>query len=284
MKFKIINILILLFIILLFLNYNLVLSSTLAATEIWLHKVFPFLFIMFIITDVLINLNFASIFKSPLPFIFIMSLLSGAPSSAFILSSLFKDKKIDNTNANLYLMFTYFANPLFLFSNLNFLFSLSTVFRLMLIHYLSNIIIYLFIRKHLNKTQLQNQNKPFFNLGTSIKKSMNTLIMILGTITFFMVLTNILSKTLSLKPLATSLLKGFLEVTQGLNSINSFTISTKLKEIIAIFFISFGGLSIHFQIKTILDEVNLNYKYFLQGRIYQTIIAIFLTIFTQAFL
>ena len=67
-------------------------------------------------------------------------------------------------------------------------------------------------------------------------------------------------------------------MTQGLNSLINLNIP--FKEIIAIIFISFGGLSIHTQVKCILDESSLEYKYFFKGRIYQTIIAVLLTIVT----
>ena len=58
-------------------------------------------------------------------------------------------------------------------------------------------------------------------------------------------------------------IKGILEMTQGLNSLINLNI--KFKEIIAIFFITFGGFSIHTQVKCILDEQGLNYKYFLKA-------------------
>ena len=68
-------------------------------------------------------------------------------------------------------------------------------------------------------------------------------------------------------------------MTQGLNMLINNSIN--FKEIIAIVFISFGGLSIHTQVKCILDETDLDYKYYFWGRIYQTIIATILTIFSN---
>ena len=94
------------------------------------------------------------------------------------------------------------------------------------------------------------------------------------------ILSNILTKTLTLNYFLTTLLKGFFEVTQGLNNLLNYPLSLKLKEIMTISFISFGGLSIHSQVKCFLDEVDLQYSYFLKGRIYQVLIAILLTILT----
>ena len=278
MKLKIIYLFILIFIILVFKNYSLVLTSSLEAVHIWLNKVFPFLFIMLIISDILINLNFDGLFKTTTPFIIALSLLSGAPSNAYILANLVNLNKISDTEANIYLLFTYFANPLFLYSFFNILFTPEITLKLIIIHYLANFIIYFLVRKKLNSQPQENIQKPYFNLGKSINKSMSTLIMILGTITFFLILTNILTKTFSLNLYLSTLLKGFLEVTQGLNSLISLNILPKIKEIMAISFVSFGGLSIHFQVKCLLDEANLNYHYFLKGRIFQGLIAVGLTI------
>lgn len=280
MKNKLLFIPLFIFIILLFINFDVVVTSSIDAVNIWLFKVFPYLFIMFTINDILINLNFEKIFTTTTPFIFIMSLLSGAPTNAFLISSLRNQEKIDEESANYSLYFTYFSNPLFLFSILSLLFNKFIALKLIIIHYLSNIIIYFLVRKNIKNNHLASTKKSSFNLGFSIKKSMNTLIMILGTITFFMVLTNILTKTFALNELFTTILKGILEVTQGLNSLNNINLSLKIKEILAISFISFGGISIHSQVKCLLDEENLKYSYFFKGRIIQTTISIILTALT----
>ena len=115
MKRKITILLIMTFIILIFKNYEIVLKSTLDATTIWLNKVFPYLFIMIIIQDLLINLNFSSFFKNTAVYIFIMSLLSGTPSGTYIISKLKEQNIITKEYANTCLIFTFFANPLFLY-------------------------------------------------------------------------------------------------------------------------------------------------------------------------
>ena len=74
-----------------------------------------------------------------------------------------------------------------------------------------------------------------------------------------------------------TLISGFLEITNGLNLLANLSINLKLKEIMAISIISFGGLSINTQIKAILEDTNLKYSSFLKGRIMGTIISAFLT-------
>ena len=102
--------------------------------------------------------------------------------------------------------------------------------------------------------------------------------MVLGSIIFYLVISSIIINTFNISYPFDIFIKGILEMTQGLNSLINLNI--KFKEIIAIFFITFGGFSIHTQVKCILDEQGLNYKYFLKGRIIQVIIVIILTTLT----
>ena len=63
MKKNLIYLTILILIFLIFKNYSLVLDSSIKAVELWLYKVFPYLFIMIVINDTLINLDFERLFK-----------------------------------------------------------------------------------------------------------------------------------------------------------------------------------------------------------------------------
>lgn len=278
MKRKITILLIMTFIILIFKNYEIVLKSALDATTIWLNKVFPYLFIMIIIQDLLINLNFSSFFKNTAIYIFIMSLLSGTPSGTYIISKLKEQNIISKEYANTCLIFTFFANPLFLYSILNSIFlSKFITIRLMLILYLTNLFLYFIYKKDLPSNG-KSINTNEINLSSSIKTSINTTITVLGVITFYLILSNIIITEFNIIYPFNIFFKGFLEMTQGLASlINS---SIKFKEVIAMIFISFGGFSIHTQVSCILNEANLSYKYFFKGRIIQTALVVFLTIIT----
>lgn len=278
MKRKLTIILIMTLIILIFKNYELVLKSTIDGVAIWLYKVFPYLFIMIIMQDILINLNLTAYFKRTSTYIFIMSILSGSPSSAYIISKLVNNNDISEDYGNVCLIFTFFANPLFLYTILNLIFNNNpTTIKLLIIIYLSNLLLYLFYKKELPNNKLKGKSKNI-NLALSIKTSINTNLMVLGSIVFYLVISNIIINTFNISYPFSIFVKGFLEMTQGLNSLIDCNI--KLKEIITVGFITFGGLSIHTQVKCILDEYNLSYKYFLKGRILQMIIAIFLTAIT----
>ena len=272
MKRKLIYLTILILIFLIFKNYAVVLDSTINAVELWLYRVFPYLFIMIVINDLLINLDFEKNFKSPSIYILIMSLLSGSPTSAVIISNLYKNNILDKESANKILLFTYFANPLFLYTMFNAIFKSNFItIKLMIIHYLSNIIIYFIFKNKIN-TKVLEEKKIKLDISSSIKKAMNTTTMVLGCIIFYLVICDILNLN--------ALLRGILEMTQGLNSLINMR-SLNL-ELLAMLFVSFGGFSIHTQVKCILDETDLDYKFFFKGRIYQTLIALILTGLAQA--
>ncbi len=279
------------FLFLLF-KYNYILAKTTSeAVYLWLEKVFPNLFIMFILNDIIIKTNlfsflnnrvnslFNKIFKTSGTSLeaFLLAIFSGTPSSAFILKEMLENKKITLNDANKLIAYTYFPNPLFLYTILTLSFRKVIVIRIISIIYLTNIIIGLFFRgKNNNDIIYINEKKAKENifqiLPEAITKSINTLLMILGSIVFYMLLASLILKipVLSKIPL---IIKGLLEITQALNSLPLFPILSFKKEIIAIIIISFGGLSIHTQIKQILEGTQIKYQNFLKGRLLHILIS-----------
>lgn len=219
MKRKLIIFIIMTLIILIFKNYQLVLSSTIDGVNIWFYKVFPYLFIMIIIQDLLINLDFANFFKRTSTYIFFMSIISGSPSNAYIISKLVKEEKITKEYGNTCLIFTFFTNPLFLYSILNIIFnSLYMTIKIMIIIYISNFIIYLYYKKDLPVANMYGKSSNI-NLPSSIKSSINTNLMVLGSIVFYFIISNILINTFNIGYPFNIFLRGLLEMTQGLNNV-----------------------------------------------------------------
>lgn len=301
MKEKLLNFTFCLFcfisIIFIFKNNKEVANVIINAVNLFLKKVFVSLFPMFILNDILIHLNipyyFYKVFNRLFlkvfhtnglgAYVFIMSLISGTPSNAYILKELVMNNKLSNEEASHFLMFTYFSNPLFLTVMLSTIFSYQTTLKIIIIHYISNLLIAFLTRKKAPKitnTNFQKEINPSKDiLIKSINKSMNTLLMILGSVIFYMLLTYIFTIPLQDNLLLKTIISGFLEITNGLNNLMNLEIYHKIKEIIAIAIISFGGLSIHTQIKSILEDTQINYQTFLKGRILHVIIGIILIIF-----
>ena len=288
MKIFIKRILILIFLTLFLINVfkysDIVTTSSINAINLWIQKLFPSLFIMFIINDLIINtdsyLYIVKILKlkSNKSIAFLLSIFSGTPANAFIIKELLINQKINLDDANKLLMYTYFSNPLFLYNILILMFNESQVIKLIFIHYISNIFIYLIVK---NKTNdylcfTYNNYNIFSLLEKSIKRSVNTLLMILGTITFFMILSNLLVKVFELDLYTEILIKGIFEITQSLNDLTNINVNNNLKQLLVLSIVSFGGISIHMQIFSIISNTKIEYKYFLKGRVFHVLISIIL--------
>ena len=126
-------------------KYNSILNtSVIDAVNLWIIKVFPSLFIMFIINDIIINTNilnhltkiinpiFNKIFNTTgnSSEVFLLSIFSGTPSSAFIIKEMLTNNKITLESANKLISFTYFSNPLFLYNILNATFNKYITFKI----------------------------------------------------------------------------------------------------------------------------------------------------------
>lgn len=220
-------------------------------------------------------------------FIFVMSALSGFPSSAKYSKELYEQNLITSNDASKALMFSHFSNPLFLLSTLPLFLNKRIAILIIICHYLTNIIIGIIFRNYHKSNNnskisisksISNMNKHKTNnnfgniLAISIKNSIDTLLIILGTITIFLVLTTVINNNIYLNNTYQAILDGLFEMTQGLKYTSLLNISLRYKATISALLISFGGLSIHTQIISVLSGTNIKYYPFLIARILHSII------------
>lgn len=275
-------ILIYLFIYIIFRNSNNLSNITFLSLKMYILKVFPFLFIMMILNNLLIKCNlpyyFNKIFKNYDLYIFFSSILSGSPINAVILKNYLENDYITVKKASKILAYTSFNNPLFLYNYLHLILNNNyNVIKVMGILYISNFILYIYFNKKNNsqsftKYKEYNLKKELFN---SIYESIQNLIKIMGIIIFFKIILDLL---MTKESIYYSLLKGLVEVTTGLNDLINFNISIKIKEIISYIIISFMGLSIQMQMSIILEKYNIDYKYFYISRVFIITLGIILII------
>ena len=157
----------------------------------------------------------------------------------------------------------------------NILKSNKVAIKIMCIIYALNFILYLILIKNINnkivliKYKNYNLKKELFEI---INKSLVNLLKIMGIIVFFKVITDVI--LINKNNILTILLKGIIEITQGLNELVNLNINIKIKEIISFILIIFSGLSIHMQISLVLEKYQINYKYFYLSRIFLIIIGV----------
>jgi len=253
----------------------------------------------FVISDILISYDFTSfipkIIKKICKILFnitdnmvtilFLSIISGFPSNARNTRLLYDKGVISLNEANHILIFSHFSNPLFILITIAiFFFGNKPVGIILLIsHYLSNFILGIMFRKYFNHDDVKNyyiiDKKDSFGVVfvNSIKKSIDTILLICGIVTVFMLLSSIISNTFDFNIYNSMLIKGMLEITIGIESLGKLSLPMIYKAVIASCFLSFGGLSVHMQVMSQITDTEINYKYFLIGRIYQTILSGFIT-------
>ena len=262
----------------LFKKYNLISKSIIYSCNLFLNNIFPSLFPMFVISSLLMNLNFIEyiniffrrinkiVFKinSNESYILFISIISGCPSNAKTAKEMYDNKMIDKINIQKILLFSHFSNPLFIIAMVK-----HKTILVLISHYISNFIIgiitrnlYISDNNYYNKKVINNK-KISVILFESISNALNTLLFILGTIITFYVITSIIN---------IPFFNVILELSQGINYLSSMNINLKLKTILLGALLSFGGICIHFQVYGILNELKLKYIPYLLSRISQALI------------
>jgi len=296
MKRKILNMVII--VITLFVLYEVIIKKTLVynsinyALNIWVNNLIPTLFPFFIISDILINYNFTSyvpkIFKDFCKFLFnitdnmitilMLSIISGFPSNARNTRTLYDKNLITLDEANHILTFSHFSNPLFILTTVAiFFFNDKDVGVILLIsHYLSNFFVGILFRNYFHHNDIDSKkevNKIDFGnvfIG-AIKKSIDTILLICGIVTVFLLLSSIVINTFDFNIYNSMLIKGLLEITIGIEALGKLNLSMIYKAVITSCFLAFGGFSVHMQVMSQIAETEIKYRYFFIGRLYQMI-------------
>lgn len=311
MRKNIISILIM--IVLIFITFQILISSSdilesvSFSFNVWKTSIFPSLFPFFIISEILINYGFieftGELFKPIMyklfktkgeaAYVFIMGMISGFPSSAKYVRELYKNNIFNEYEATKVLAFTHFSNPLFILGTISIVFLNNKEIGLLILltHYISNIIIGLLFRnlypskkenikfsfkksiELMTEKRISNKKKIGLIISEAVINTINTLLLILGTITIFLIITTIIDNNINIHPYYQAILNGIIEMTQGLKYISIQEIPLKIKTIISTMFISFGGISVHMQIISILSDTKIKYFPFLLARIIHALIS-----------
>ena len=275
-------------------NSTSIISTISFSMEIWKNNIFPTLFPFFILSDLLINYGFIEIvskyfsplmklfkIKSECAFIFVLSIFSGFPSNSKYTKELYDKGIINEYEATKVLLFTHFSNPLFILGTLTLFLNKRLALIILICHYLGNIIVGIIFRNYhpsINSNKINNKvelnNKSFIEILTnSIVKTIDTLLLLLGIITTFLIITTIIDSNLNFPDIIQYILNGIIEMTQGLKYVSMLNININLKAVISTFFLSFGGICIHVQVKSILKGTNIKYLPYLFARIIHGVVS-----------
>lgn len=95
----------------------------------------------------------------------------------------------------------------------------------------------------------------------------DTLLLVLGTITFFLILTTLLAEKLNLSGINQTIMNGIFEMTQGLKFASLLNTDLRTKAVLMTMFLSFGGISVHAQIMSIISDTKIRYMPFFVARL-----------------
>lgn len=275
--YKTITILVNLIILLIiyFINSKYIIKCFLEYNELFYTKLFPSTFIFYTFSTLLIEYKILDVIPININsiYIYLLSFISGFPSGAKYTKELLDNNYISKEEANNLILFSHFPNPLFLIGSVSIILNKNICIKILISIILSNFIILLFSKKYKkNKNKVTYPNNFSKVLKTSIYKSIKTIILIYGTSIFFYLISCIITKYIHINPYLYILISGIFDLTKGIFSTTIIN-NILIKSIFILIFISFGSISIHIQIKSILEDTSL-YKSFIKGRIIGTILSI----------
>lgn len=279
--------------ILILFNKEIVSNTIITSFYIWFNTLVPSMLPMFILSDILINYNFISFIPDKITniiskifniskeavLVLFISLIAGFPSNGTAIKTSYDLKLISKEEASHLLLFVHFANPLFILQTIGIFYLKNNSFGIIILisHVLSAFLIGVILRNKNHPTKnnyisKNNKSQSFTTIfSSSIKKSINTLLMVSGTVTSFLIISTLICHIFDLNVYLETFVKGTLEMTMGLSSLSNLLICDIYKVVLSTAIISFGGLSIHLQVASVIDDIP--YTNYLKGRLLHLVIS-----------
>lgn len=306
------------------------LSAAKAGINLWLFTVFPALLPFFIGSELLLQLGFVRTigkFLEPImrplfnvsgngAFAMAVGYTSGYPVGAQVIKRLWEEKLLNTSEAERLMTFCNNSGPLFMLGVVAMgMFNNSKIgYIIMLSNYLGAFATGIIFRKY----RFMEENRKNFNLskgfenksnysninfgeilGSAVKTSMNTMIVIGGYIIAFSVLIeflkvygliNAVEKILTPvfesvgfnKNLIPGYISGLMEITIGSSLISQATAPLFQKVILVSSILAWGGFSTHGQVIGVINSTKINYfPYFIAKMIHSFMAALFSYIFLK---
>ena len=297
-----INSLLIIIFLFIFVYSNTVKETIVFGINTWLYSLFPSMFPILLISKIMIQYNlietmtylFGRIIEKlfrlnrKASFVIITSLFTGFPTGSIYTKELLLNKEISIEEANKLISISSFANPLFVISFIgdNLLNNKALGISIYIIHVLSGLLLGI-INKPNNKSnnisKLNKSSDSFINiLIHSINDSFKILINILGILLFFLIIISIINTFLP-NNLISLAIKSLLELTTGVIYISKTKLNIRLKASLIGAILSFNGICIHFQIKSIIDNTHIKYSKYLYARIIHSILCFIIIYFLTYF-
>lgn len=279
-------------------------NSCLNAISIWSVNVLPVLFPFFVLTNIIIMLSefkqnkldkfFSKIYKTNIgaSTIYFLSILSGYPVGAKLVTDFYTRGYIDKTQAENMLSFCSVSGPMFILGTVGVcMFNSMKIGLIILIsNILASLLNGLIHCKKSNQKQIEIKTIQYDNiLSKSVYDSMINILLVGAYIVLsFLVIDmlenlkilSVVSASISsvsfnlLTPdIVKSLLIGFVEITRGSLEFSMLNISPLLSIVFVSGIIGFGGLSVFMQSVGFINNLNIKKSHIFKQKITQGIIA-----------
>lgn len=282
---------------------------------VWVHNVLPCLFPFLVCTKLLTELNIFNkfsnyfkkivykLFKAPpiASYVLLISMISGYPVGAKVISDLYSNGKITSKTANKLCTFCCTSGPIFIVGTVGTIMLKNTKLGVIILlsHLLSNIVNGIIFRNaFVEKDNKQTENELIkTDYGQALSKSMqNAVLSVLvvgGFISIFYLLIDILTDihilntfsnliNIIFSPLkikiGSGISSGIIEITRGCLEISKSNCSNLIKCVTCTGIITFGGISIHCQSLSFLSQAKINVKFYFLQKFVHTILSIIICI------
>lgn len=288
-KKNIMLIYILLFIeILILINSNEIIKSVKSSSLMFILKIFPSLFPTMVLGNLLIKNNIYLIipkfikkmfnklfnFNETITGLFVITMFTGTPNNAIYINEYLNKNLITKKQAESLLCITHFINPLFVVGGVGIgvFNNVKIGFLLLLILWINN-----FIKAYINRRNFKisckknnaiNQENFVKSLTDSIRYSLNSLLMIFGIVTTFNILVTLISKIFLFSNLMNCIINGILEMTGGIIKLSNININIFIKFLLSYLFLNFGGICIHMQTLSMIENKKIRYFKYLIFRLF----------------
>ena len=194
---------------------------------------------------------------------FLMGLISGYPVGAILISDACFKNALSKEESEHLLPFANAAGPLFMISVVGAgMFGNVTIGYFLYLVHIASVILIFFLSRHFSpvKSRVSSKDHSKLSIIRSIDKAMNSMINVIGCITFFAVLCEIL-KSIGIFEFFGSfsgVFYGTLELTSGLKVLALTYLPMRLKLSLASFLCGFSGICIFLQVKNAVIKENLS--------------------------
>ena len=264
---------------------DIMITSSINSLLIFKEKLFPSIFPFFVLSFLFINMKYPLILNKYLKnttSILFLSIISGFPSGAKYIVKYYNSGYITKKEGDQLLLYTHFANPLFVLGTCGLLLNSKVLaYKILICQLLANIILAILTKDKEGSSMKEKEvvtdiPNLLFVLPDAINEAMEVLIFMLGSITIFQFFTNCVLSFTNESLLTKTIFTGIMDLTSGISLVPNTFLSLKLKGLLMLCFITFGSLSVHLQVINALKNTNLSYTNFFIVRILETIIAVIL--------